>query len=75
MERIYKILKNKEHFFEYGKAKNKYDWCFYLKSPKGKIIFKSDYYNSKQECLNKIIQLKKYAESANINYEEDMEQF
>lgn len=68
-------MRKMQERFEYGKAKDYDNWYFQLKSPKGEIIFQSNSYDSKEDCLIGIKKVIYYSKKADIVYEEEIEQY
>ena len=56
--------------FEFWQSDNDQQWYFHLLAPNGEIVAQSQGYTSKDNCINGINAVKKYASSAIIFQEE-----
>jgi uncharacterized protein YegP (UPF0339 family) len=60
--------------FEYSQLEDN-KWYFQLKSPNDRIIIQSDGYETEYDCLIAIDVIKRYAEDAEIRYQDELEQY
>ena len=58
--------------FEYCQLEDG-QWYFQLKSPNDKIIIQSDRYETEYDCLIAIDVIKRYAEDAEIVFQDELE--
>ncbi len=68
------MIRKMSEKFEYCQLEDG-KWYFQLKSPNDKIIIQSDRYETEYDCLIAIDVIKRYAEDAEIVFQDELEQY